>query len=395
MEQRKRAWFNHFDFLDHREYHKQILSFAIVSAVLAALFYLLIWMANGYLRGLYDLSGLVNRSSIMLFVGWSVVIAIWSILAAMPKRGQWFKVGMLTLISTMIAIGTATFMTYHSPGYPWLTLFIVGLPLGIVAGHRFRDYRRFALPIAMSLSLMLATWIHQEFILSLFSSQPLPELLALTLQGAIFGSILATALVLRQIAFKVDVVDQHYQEMKSKLKGEIAELALRGMKSYRESKEVLTAHLASGHEFEPRVEKKLEELMTQILDISLRWTEVEDRSRQNDVAKMSERICQIDEKIESTTDTIAQKQYQLAKESLVRQLEYLGQIDTNRQRLISKMHCYLSSLEALHLTIVNHRGMDTLKFSDELALVLDELSDAGVAIDSEVQIERELSEVMS
>jgi hypothetical protein len=121
----------------------------------------------------------------------------------------------------------------------------------------------------------------------------------------------------------------------------------------------------------------VERLVLEVFDMGRQWQEVERGAGRTSADELATRIESLDAKIGASTDEVARKQYQLARDALAAQLSYLTDISRNRERVMARAHNYLATLERLHLALWNHRGADAAKLADEVQPILDDIDDQG------------------
>ncbi len=370
-------------FDNHAAFHGQVLRVTVVAAGLGLL---------GHIASrVMTLSGGGAIEVLKL----TLIAALLGLAANPPKGRQWLGVGLMAGALSLIGALALQALATSPPVYPWFGVCVYGLAVGFIAGRDLRDYRRWVLPLATGLSVLLATWVKAVFIARLPLTDYVPSFLAEPIYGAAFGFLVATGLVARQLRFERDKVLAAFERIRGSLSGEILELCERGVATYRRTKEALRDREDQGVSNDPKLTRGVESLMLRIVALGRRWQEVEREANRTSADALTDRLAELEDKIAHAQDPVARRQYEKAKDALGAQLGYLRDISRNRERVTARVHNYLAALERLHLAVLNHQGADAAKFSDELQPLLDEIDDYGVEIDIASEALTEAAEVTS
>jgi hypothetical protein len=355
-------------FSDHTAFHHQVIRMAIAGAALSLL---------AYLVGLViPMNGRLPQAVFLAITATALGLA-----AFPPQRKTLIPVTLLGLGVGLLGALAMQALAHSTPTYPWFGLGVYGLSIGVIAGRDLRGLRRLILPLATGLLVVLATWVEMTFRARLQLASYVPSFLAEPVYGAAYGFLVSVAMVVRQLHWVQDPVTKAFEKIRPTLSGEMLELSDQAVTLYIRTQQVLRDRRANGDQTEPALGQAVEKLVLRIFHIGRQWQEVERGAGRTNADELVDRLAGLDKKIEESTDDVARKQYQRAREAVSSQLRYLRDISKNRERVIARVHNYLATLERLHLALWNHRGSDAAKLSDEIQPILDEIEEIGHEMD--------------
>ena len=258
------------------------------------------------------------------------------------------------------------------------------------ADPRFAQGLLYALPVAILLARgltgrrflagLVVAWsatLVARFVLVRLAGAPelagLPPWLTLAIAGASFGFTQVLALLPRHLDVVIDRVADARARHRTRLAGEIAELADRAHAVWQKVEATL----------EPAdpVRRAIEDSVVRLYEVAGRWQSVESDGARTPADALVERMQQIDAKLAATEDQVAKEQYEQARGALAEQLRYLKEIGTSRERVVARMHHYLAAMERLRFAVINHRSHDASRLSTDVQPILDDLRDLGRDID--------------
>ncbi len=366
-------------FQDHTAFHVQVLRVTLAGACLYAVLHVL---------GL--MTPLNTRMADLLVLTLSA--AVLGLCACPPTRASLFSAAVLAL--GLGLLGTLARQALGTPprAYPWFGIGIYGLAIGIIASRDLRDFRRYLVPVATALSVALATYVVSAFRSGINFAGYVPPFLAEPAYGVVYGFLTSIALLARQISFERDPVTEAYDKVRPTLTGEMKDLSDRAVELYGRIQQVLRDRGVQGGPAES-LNATVRNLVLKVVHLGPKWNEVEREVGRTSAADLTARIEGLEKKIAETSDEVARKQYRMAKDALTSQVRYLQDISRSRERVTARVHNYLATLERLHLAVVNHRGADAAKFSDEIQPILDEISSIGAEVDFASEAMREVTDV--
>ena len=385
---------NSLRFGDHTAFHLQVLRLSLAGAALGLLGYLAA-LALTSLRAAEPAiftapmsAGAVGHAAGALWL--MVTVAGLGLAACPPTRKTAITAGLFAL-----GVGLLGGLSYHalansSPRYVWFGLFVLGAATGVVASRDLKDARRFLVPLALGGTMILAKYVVFTFGARLGFVAHVPSFVAETAYGAIFGFMVSVGLVARQMRLERDPVSQAFQELKPNLSGEMLDLCQRAVKLYARVKEVLGDRY-NGESGE--MVQGAESLVLRIFGLARKWHEVEREAGRTSADDLDGRIQDLARKIKKTDDTVARKQYKMAREALNTQLGYLRDISRSGERITAQVYNYLAALERLHLAVLNHQSADAAKLADEIQPILDDIDSIGCEMDFESDALSEVAEV--
>lgn len=366
-------------FQDHTAFHVQVLRVTLAGACLYALLYLLALAT--------PLNTRVAETLIL-----TLSAAVLGLAALPPTRSTLFSSVLLAL--GLGLLGSLARQALGAPprSYPWFGIGVYGFAIGIIASRDQKDFRRYLIPAAAALSVALATYVVSAFRTGINFAGYVPPFLAEPGYGVVFGFLTSIALLGRQLSFERDAVTEAYDKVRPALTGEMKDLSDRAVELYGRIQQVLRDRGVQGGPAES-LTSTVRNLVLKVVHLGPKWNEVEREVGKTSAADLAARIEGLEKKIGETSDEVARKQYRMAKEALSSQVRYLEDISRSRERVTARVHNYLATLERLHLAVVNHRGADAAKFSDEIQPILDEISSIGHEVDFASEAMREVNEV--
>ncbi len=382
-------------FGDHGAFHRQILRLVIGGAVLATSGLVVATLSGGHAifstHGLFDLAGVFSpRTSAPQLLWMTVIVTVLGLLARPPARVGW--VGSVVFAGSVSLLGALVLrlLVASPPVYPWFGVGVWGMGIGVLASRDLRDQRRFTVPLALGLTTVLATWVQQTYMLRLLSVDVLPSFVAAPIEGALFAFLVGIGLVARQVTFEHDRVAQEFSRVKGTLSGEMLTLAERARSTYRRIMEVLRDRKDRGTPPAPTLLKAVDSLVFRIFELGGTWQEVENEANRTSAEDLGDRLSELEGKIAASTDAVARRQYEMARDAIVAQLGYLRDISRSRERVIARVYNYLAALDRLLLGVLNHRGADAAKFDATLAPMIDEIATIGQELDFVTEAMREV-----
>jgi predicted nucleic acid-binding Zn-ribbon protein len=384
-------------FGDHRAFHRQVIQLTLAGAALALIGFILSKISGHAVfseRGLFDPGGVFTAATSAGQLIWMVAIVAGLGLAARPPERS--KLPMTLALAVGFGLLGALVqraLVASPPVYPWFGMGVWGMAIGALAIRDLRDYRRFSVPLATGLTVVLATWVQQTYMAQLISVEYVPSFVAAPLQGALFGFLVGIGLVTRQLHVEHDHVSREFAQVKGQLSGEMLELAERAMTTYRRINEVLRDREDRGTPPDPKLIKAVTGLLMRVLELGRKWQEVEKEASRTSAEALTHRIDELDTKIDASKDRVARRQYEMARDALQAQLGYLRDISQNRERVLARVHNYLAALERLHLGVLNHKGADAAKFDANLGPMIDEIANIGQEMDVVAEALREVTDL--
>ncbi|PID38009.1 MAG: hypothetical protein CSA65_04505 [Proteobacteria bacterium] len=384
-------------FGDHRAFHRQVIQLTLAGAALALIGFILAKIGGHAVfseRGLFEPAGVFAAQTSAGQLIWMVLIVSGLGLAARPPARTKLPVtlllaGGLGLLGALVQRA----LVASPPVYPWFGVGVWGMAIGALATRDLRDYRRFVVPVATGVTVVLATWVQQTYMAQLISVEYVPSFVAAPVQGAVFGFLVGIGLVTRQLHLEHDHVSREFAQVKGLLSGEMLELAERAMSTYRRINEVLRDREDRGTPPDPKLSKAVTGLLIRVLELGRKWQEVENEASRTSAETLIHRIEALGAKIDGSKDRVARRQYGMARDALQAQLGYLRDISQNRERVLARVHNYLAALERLLLGVLNHKSADTAKFDANLAPMIDEIANIGQEMDVVAEALTEVSDL--
>ena len=358
---------NPIRFGDHSTFHIQVLRVTLAGAALGL---------AGYLVAVFFGTGdqWVKAAA-------AAMVAMTLGFAATPptRKGAALSVALALGVGLLGSLAGMALVDFR-PRYEWFGLFVYGTTIGIIAGRDLADQRRYLLPVATGVMMMVSAFVVNTFANQVDFAMYVPEFVAFPAYGGLFGFLLGVSLIVRQLWMAQDPVAQAFSEVRPKLSGEMLDLCQRAMALYGRVKEVLEDRQDSGSA-DPELSRAVKDMVLRIFSLAHKWHEVEREAARCSASDLHVRVEEIEAKLEATSDPVARRQYRMAREALSSQVRYLDDISRNRERVTAQVYNYLAALERLNLAVLNHRGADAAKLSDEIQPILDEIEDVGQEMD--------------
>ena len=367
-------------FEDHAAFHRQVVRLTLVGAAL------------GLGAHLVGLLGVTGEGAVLRLVALAASAALLGLAALPPRRAELLRALPVAALAGFLGAMSLHLLSGAPPAYPWFGLGLYGLSVGFLASRDLKGPRRWLVPLATGCSTALATWATVTLETRLPLTAYVPALFAAPMHGAVYGFLVAMGLVVRQLRLDRDPVALAFLEMRPSLSGEMLELCERAMGIHRRITEEVRQRKDQGTSTEPKLVAQVEKLVLKILALGRRWQEVERQAGSTTAEALADRLGDLRQKVSASQDPVARRQYQKAQDALEAQLGYLREISRSRERVMARVHNYLAALERLHLAVLNHRGADAAKFSDELQPIMDEMDDLGAEMDIAAETMSEVAE---
>lgn len=358
---------NPIRFGDHSTFHLQVLRMTLAGAGIGLAGYLVIT--------LFGPGGPWFKAAAM--AGAAMILGL---AATPPARKDALLSGGLALGVGLLGALAYMGLSGARPRYEWFGVFVYGMSIGIIAGRDLADKRRYLMPLASGAMVMVAMFVVATFAKQVDFTAYVPGFVAGPAYGGLFGFLCGVSLIVRQLWIAQDPVGQAFSEVRPKLSGEMLDLCQRAMALYTRVQEVLQDRRNNGSA-DPELSRAVRDMVLRIFGLAHKWHEVEREAARSSASDLSSRVEEIEAKLAATSDPVARRQYRMAREALSSQVRYLDDISRNRERVIAQVYNYLAALERLHLAVLNHRGADAAKLTDEIGPILDEIEDVGQEMD--------------
>jgi hypothetical protein len=186
----------------------------------------------------------------------------------------------------------------------------------------------------------------------------LPMWVAAALGGASFGLLATLGSLPRHLVIARDPVTEVYRSVRASSDGEILSLVDRAYGLWSET----AARLPASDEHRATLRDGVQRLF----DVAARWNETRaDGDESAAATALQARLGELEAKVAATSDAQAQLEYQRARNGVADQLRTLGEIRTRRERVLARLHTYLTAMERLRLALLNR---DTAGASLQAAL---------------------------
>lgn len=173
-----------------------------------------------------------------------------------------------------------------------------------------------------------------------------PSWMTGALGGVAFGLIASVGLVSRHLVLVRDPMTEAYRQVSAGTDGDVRALVERAHELWIDTSTRLPAddeHRAT-----------LRQGVQRLFDAAARWSATRaDADRVTRAGELEVRLVELDHTIAATEDVVAQKEYQQARAGVAEQLRYLAEIRTRRERVVARLHTYLTAMERLRLALLN------------------------------------------
>jgi hypothetical protein len=293
-------------------------------------------------------------------------------------RKQYREAAIFAISAVLAALAHSSFQG----DLEWLGTGFFALVLAVLV-HRGREEEGTSWPLlfASFVASLLALLVHHKLSMSIFFVG-IPGWATAGSLGLSFGLVLSLGNLSEYLEVFEDKLEIALASYQGKFSGEIGALLEKSMAHWKK----IDALLEKGAPVRPQVESTV----LRLLDVAKRWQQVEEEKPVESEADLKKRISEMEEKIANADDAIVRQQYEKARASLSEQLKYMKQIALSRERVVARLHNYLTSLERLRLAVLNHRSADASRLSSEVQPVLKELEMLGQELDTGTEAHSEL-----
>ncbi len=309
-------------FLHHHRFHRAALFMVLGGAV----------------------SGLVGYGFLRAGSPWALaIVALAAVIGAGWSWQRSHKTSLVPRVALAVVAATALLALAHA-GQPDAAL--AGFAVCFAAALAWGTHGR-RLLIGLAVGALIAVAATHVFAHVATASQlsSLPGWLVAALAGSAFSLVSVVALLPRHLDVARDPVADAYDQLHGIGNGEVRDLVDRGYQLWTKSAASLPDDDPHRH--------TLQEGVVRLFEVAGRWNNSEAEGAPRLAASLVDRMENLDQRIEGTSDPVATQQYQQAKAALAEQLRYLEEIGTSRERVLARMHNYLAAMERLRLAVIN------------------------------------------
>ncbi len=156
--------------------------------------------------------------------------------------------------------------------------------------------------------------------------------------------------------------------------GELGQLLTRAASSYQDAVEAMGSSA-------PEARAAADDLIERMTRFGRHWRDVEAEASRMAPEALHGRLVDVNKRLESCVDPVAQTEFGRAREALMAQVESLQEIAVGRERAVARLTHQVAMLDRLRLAALRHRSVDASRMGAELQPVVEELSQAGTDLD--------------
>ena len=243
------------------------------------------------------------------------------------------------------------------------TALIAGLAVAMNAENR---RRAIATVVIGAGAMMLASWAGLRIHYAQETSSWAP-LLRATVSGAAIGMIGVLSTLPRHLAWQLDTVLAAARKLPPTLDAEVKQLCDRSLALWRKAVERLADDVTS--------KELLRSGVIKVLEVARRTGEsVESAESAGADRELSDRIADLERRIEAASDAETKAQYTAAREGLEDQRKYRERLRAGRERMVARLHNHVAALEKFHLAAVSLEASKTMSADEPMVKQLADLS---------------------
>ncbi|MBI4862620.1 MAG: hypothetical protein HY815_20525 [Candidatus Riflebacteria bacterium] len=184
--------------------------------------------------------------------------------------------------------------------------------------------------------------------------------------GGLFGFYIGLSSLPAHVKVRHDLVGTRYAQLMAGSRPEIRDFLSRVYALSTRVEKSLGAEFGFSEEQEEHFSEDLENIMLKIFSLAGKWQEIEVYLTGFQSGDMDQRIQQIEDKIRSAGDSQVAAQYQKTRETLLQRRDDHQEIVKARERIVSNLTYYHAKMEALSLTLMRVRCVETQDVSMEI-----------------------------
>jgi len=212
-------------------------------------------------------------------------------------------------------------------------------------------------------AMMLASWAGLRIHYAQETSSWAP-LLRATVSGAAIGMIGVLSTLPRHLAWQLDTVLAAARKLPTTLDSEVKQLCDRSLALWRKAVERLADDVTS--------KELLRSGVIKVLEVARRTGESVESAGAD--RELSDRIADLERRIEAASDAETKAQYTAAREGLEDQRKYRERLRAGRERMVARLHNHVAALEKFHLAAVSLEASKTMSADEPMVKQLADLS---------------------
>lgn len=284
--------------------------------------------------------------------------------AATPPRDRASVRALAAIATAALAGALALELLGRGSGEPTAGAALYGLAFGVVAARGLEGRRRASMMAAAAVAVLTARFVVASFLAApALAAAPVWAMAAGA--GASFGLVAAVGLLPRHLELRCDRVGQAWEAIGGRGTGEIHQILERAVELWR--------RVDASLEQDSPVRRTIEDSVLRLFEVAGRWRSVEAEGAASSAEALVARMEEIDARIVRSEDPVARGQYEKARAALATQLQYVREIAISRERVVARMHHYLTAMERLRFAVVSHRSADASRLSAEVQPILTDL----------------------
>jgi hypothetical protein len=287
-----------------------------------------------------------------------------------------------------LVLGAAAGLVVSSGMPAGNALLACGLFGGLLGAYHALDERQPRLLVSAVLTTGLLASVGAAGASILVSIPALPELIGVGAAGSIFGMAIGSGDALR--LRHRDLVLRRCQQLREGARGELEQLLEALMREYDKLERFIGASSHLGPAERRRLRQRVTELTEHVLRTAERGPLLERELARLRPSDLQHRAGEVRRRIEASSDDVVREHYAQALQALQEQGEHYRGLEEARERLVSRLTSFLTSMQGLYLAMVSLEttGQDQAPEAQRLAERLG-------AVGDEVETLRLLADEMS
>lgn len=293
---------------------------------------------------------------------------------------------LMTWTACMSAGAVAAALPWLLPAHPAFGVLVAGAILGLLLTRpsvtRNHDGGNKLAVLLTGLTTLIGVWTIETLASHAWLEGLLPAPIPLITYGAALGGFMVLGTAAAHVSVGGDPVKALWRRASSHPPGELRYISRKGHDTYRSVEKMLLSR--AGHKEQAhRLLERLSLVTCRVLELAIRCREIDEATGDGTVEKLTREIEELDRTIEGTTDEVARRQYERARETLSTQKSLIERIRVGRERAVATMHSQLAHLERARLSLIGLESSDSGRLMAELSMLSESLEGASAAMDEE------------
>lgn len=294
--------------------------------------------------------------------------------------------------SAACAVPAAAVAHWVIPAYPAFGFLILGGFAGWAAGSGITDLAtRAAVMFGVGIGTVTGSLLGGVLASSSYLAGLIPAPVVTGVAGALQGLLVGLGTLPRHLPIERDPVEVQFEQSRLLPGAETRDYLERSMRLYRQIRKAIAEGSVPAREAETsHFKDDLGNLMTAMFRLAQRSREIDAFLEHASADQTRARLAANQTKLTELADPYARRQYEQIAASLERRLLQLGEMQAGKERVVSSLSYYFTTLEDMHLSLMRLKATDAQSASLELNSLAERIRALNDEIDATARSVEEL-----